>query len=225
MIARLLLVAALAQAAAVWPQVRPLTRSFPVDLRARVVSLDLPILSEDGSQAYLFWCEGGTDFAGLNALAERHRFNSVAPLMCVLNEGTQRDEGSLLAEGDEAPWFTRAMFRPEQLVGACGAYPEFGAHRTFRLRGLLLTLTAARLQSDRNGLRSFTLTVNAYVDATAGTSHAEPSGYLAPRASDCADVQVDSSRSRDVHSTSRDGNLRVSPDRLREAFQIRFSAD
>src|SRR5689334_18781295 len=152
MIARLLLVAFLAQLPAAWPQVRPLTRSFPVDLRAGVVWLDLPLLAVDGNQPYLFWCEGGTDYVGLAAWCERRRLNHVAPFMCVLTEGTRRDEGSLLAEGDEAPWFTRGMFRPEQLVGACGQYPEFGLNRTFRLRGFVLRLTATRLQTDRNGL-------------------------------------------------------------------------
>src|SRR5690348_6534640 len=97
-----LLAAALASAAPISPAARPVTKSFPVDLRSKVISFVVPLKSADSGEAYLFWCEGGTDFAGLNALAERHPARHSGALMCVLNEGDHRDEGSLLADADEA---------------------------------------------------------------------------------------------------------------------------
>jgi len=161
----LLLAAALAHNAPVSPAVRPVTRSFAVDLRSKVISFEVPLIAADG-QAYLFWCEGGTDFAGLNALAERHLTRQSGALMCVLNEGGQRDEGSLLSDGDEAPWFSRAMFRSEHLANALSGDPALGRVRTFRVRGMLLTLTASRVKSDAKGVRAFTLDVSIQPAAT-----------------------------------------------------------
>jgi hypothetical protein len=172
----LLLVAALAQTSSVWPMVQPVDRSFSVDLRARVISFDLPLLSSDGRQVYVFWCEGGTDFSALNGLSERHRVNDRAALMCVLNEGTHRDEGSLLAEHDEAPWFSRALIRGDQLAGACSSSPDSGERRIFRLRGLVLTVRAEKVRNDRKGVRSFTLRVTVQPDETALTSRAAAPG-------------------------------------------------
>ena len=87
--------------------------------------------------------------------------------MCVLNEGDRRDEGSLLADDDTAPWFTRGVFTPDQLAGTCSADRDFGHQRTFNVRGITLTLTATALKSDRKGVRAFTLMVSAQPDENA----------------------------------------------------------
>jgi hypothetical protein len=164
-----LLAAALVSGAPISPSARPVTRSFAVDLRSKVISFDVPLMSADGAQAYLFWCEGGTDFAGLNALAERHPARHSGVLMCVLNEGDHRDEGSLLADADEAPWFSRGMFRSEHL-DAHDAQPALGRVRTFRIRGMLLTLTASHIKTDAKGVRAFTLDVTVQADVSDGTT-------------------------------------------------------
>jgi hypothetical protein len=38
-------------------------------------------------------------------------------------------------------WDTRARFLAEELIGSCASYPEHGALRHFRLRGMTITLS------------------------------------------------------------------------------------
>jgi hypothetical protein len=115
----------------------PLRKSFEVDLQQDRILIDLPLATETGDTPYLFWCRGGNPEL-LNEMSDRGHINYVPPLMCVLNEGGDRSESSLLAEDDVAPWHTPGKFHLEELVGACGDYPEFGRKRTFRLRGFVL---------------------------------------------------------------------------------------
>ena len=175
--------------AATWPAIVPVSKSFEVDFGRDLVSIDLPVTSADGRARYLFWCQGGsTDM--LDAISNRDQIHYVGPLMCVLNEGRSRSEGSLLAEDDVAAWHTRGMFRAEELAGACGDYPEFGRERTFRLRGFVLRLAATGLQAGDDGKpRRFTLDVSVQADKTATLPQADRPGYLAPVGDDCREVR------------------------------------
>jgi hypothetical protein len=186
----LLLAATLAQTAPLSADVRPVTRSFHVDLRARVVSFELQLRSADGTRSYLFWCEGGTDFAGLNALAERHQTNPAGALMCVLNAGAARAEGSLLADADEPPWSSRAMFRAEQLEPGCADDPDFGQRRVFRTPGLLLTLAATHVRTDAKGVRFFTLDVTIQSAPGEFSLQADRSRERAPSGNSCNEARV-----------------------------------
>ena len=107
----------------------------PVDFTSERIAIDGPIKSPDGSVVYHFACRGGSQ-AYLDSLPE----NWVGPLMCILAVGQQAPEESLLSADGSAAWFSRGQFQREALLGDCAKYPEFGVHRSFRLRGFRLTL-------------------------------------------------------------------------------------
>lgn len=160
-----------------WPNVKPLTTSVRVDLRSQKITIDLPITDQAGRVLYHFACRGGAD-AYLDSLPG----NWVAPLMCTLAPGAQASEQSLLSEDDSAAWFSRGQFRPEELVGDCAKYPEFGVRRSFRLRGFRLKLEAQNVVVDSIGLtQSFTLAISLVSDPGARASQAERPGFLDPR--------------------------------------------
>lgn len=163
--------------AAAWPEVTPLEARFKVDLSLERIAIDVPLEDSEGRERYHFACRGGGD-AFLGSLDG----NWVPPLMCTLNEGTKALESSLLSEDDSASWFSRGMFNREELVGDCAQYPEFGLHRTFRLRGFRLILEAENVVVDKQGLaQSFVLLVSLRPDKTAHSGQAERPGFLDPR--------------------------------------------
>ena len=160
-----------------WPDIIAQSRTFRVDLSAERIVIDLPITDQAGRELYHFACRGGGQ-AYIDSLPE----NWVAPLMCTLAQGQQAREESLLSEDDSAAWFSRGQFRADELVGACARYPEFGVHRSFRLRGFRLNLDALNVMSGSDGLaKSFTLVVSLVRDPTARSTQAERPGYLDPR--------------------------------------------
>jgi hypothetical protein len=164
-------------ASVAWPTVKPFTQSFPVDLMSERIVIDVPITDQAGAVVYRFACRGG-DVAYLDSLGE----NWVGPLMCTLAAGDRATEESLLSEDGSAAWHSRGQFRREELVGDCAKYPEFGIHRSFRLRGFRLTLDAQNVVLDGDTLaRSFVLAVSLVDDPDAILSQAERSGFLDPR--------------------------------------------
>lgn len=106
--------------AAGWPQIKPASARFPVDLSAGKISIDLQILDPANHPLYHFACRGGKG-AYLEKLSDETGANWVPPLMCTLSEGTQAVEESLLSEDDSAAWFSRGQFRADELVGACAS--------------------------------------------------------------------------------------------------------
>jgi hypothetical protein len=162
-----------------WPQVRPVTARFTVDLRAEKARIDLPIKDQAGRTLYYFACRGVSE-TYLDSLPG----NWVGPLMCTLAEGGQAKEESLLSEDGSAAWHSRGQFRGEDLVGACAGYPEFGVHRSFRLRGFRLNLAVQDIETDDEGkAQSFILAVSVVNDAAATTSEAARPGFLNPHRS------------------------------------------
>jgi hypothetical protein len=160
-----------------WPDVMAQSRTFRVDLSAEKIVIDVPVTDQAGRELYHFACRGGSQ-TYVDSLAE----NWVAPLMCTLAPGNQAREESLLSEDGSAAWFSRGQFKAEELVGACSRYPEFGVHRSFRLRGFRLNLDAQNVVADSDGLAKwFTLVVSVVRDPTARLRQAERPGYLDPR--------------------------------------------
>jgi hypothetical protein len=160
-----------------WPEVRPVTLRVPVDLTSERVAIDVPLKSRTGRVAYHFACRGGSE-AYLDSLPE----NWVGPLMCTLAEGSEASELSLLSEDESPAWFSRGLFNREDPVGDCAAYPEFGIHRSFRLRGFRLRLDAEDVRTDRSGVaQSFVLVLSLVPDADAKAAQAEQPGFLDPR--------------------------------------------
>ena len=101
--------------------------------------------------------------------------------MCTLAEGREASELSLLSEDESPAWFSRGLFNLEDLVGDCAAYPEFGVHRSFRLRGFRLRLSAEDVRMDRSGIaQSFVLVLSLVPDPDAKAARAEQPGFLDP---------------------------------------------
>ena len=159
-----------------WPVIQPVHRRVLIDLHSERIQIDVPIKAQDGKVVYTFACRGGSD-RYLDTLPE----NWVGPLMCTLAEGTRATETSLLSEDDSAAWHSRGQYRPEDLVGACGDYPEYGRHRSFRLRGMRVTLDAQDVSGDARGVQSFVLAIDVAADSTATTPKADQPGFLDPR--------------------------------------------
>ena len=160
-----------------WPDVVAQSRAFRVDLSAEKAVIDVPVTDQAGRELYHFACRGGSQ-AYVDSLPEIW----MGPLMCTLAPGTQAREESLLSEDGSAAWFSRGQFHAEELVGACARYPEFGVHRSFRLRGFRLNLDAHDVVAGSDGLaKSFTLVVSLVRDPRARSRRAERPGYLDPR--------------------------------------------
>jgi hypothetical protein len=170
--------------------VKPVTRSFDIDLASGLAVVDLPIVSEKDSLLYILHCRGGTE-RELDELGSRDGINWVGPLMCVFNEANSKmSENSLLAEDDSPPWHTRGQFCTNELIGACGAYPEFGTERSFRLRGFVLHLSAQNLKLNSDGaLQGLTLAVSVRQDPAAKGAQAERPEYLRPTPRKCETVR------------------------------------
>jgi hypothetical protein len=88
-------------------------------------------------------------------------------------------------------WQSRARFLAEELIGACAEYPEYGRIRTFRLRGMRITLGLADITfvlrepsgaevSSPPALESFRFDLRVEPDGTAGSAIAEPVPYVEP---------------------------------------------
>jgi hypothetical protein len=166
-----------------WPAVRPLQRTFHMNLRSGPTDIDFPILDSRGAQIYRFTCRGG-DQDRLDALGEFLNINLTGPFSCLLNEGHAESEASLLSEDESAHWFSRGQFHSSELVGACASYPEFGRVRSFKLRGFKLTLSISGLVQGRDGSPSrFKFHVALAPDPSANGAQAQQTGYLRPRGS------------------------------------------
>ena len=150
-----------------------------IETMSERIRVQLPLLDRHGKQKYLLWCEGGSE-KYLDRLSDATGINYVGPLMCVLNGGNKRREGSLLAEDDVGPWHTRGLFAWDQLTGECGRYPEFGRIRHFKLRGFVLMLEAADPVLVDGHLSAFDLRISVKNDPTATSSMAARPGYLPP---------------------------------------------
>jgi hypothetical protein len=87
-------------------------------------------------------------------------------------------------------WQSRGRFLAEELIGKCGAYPEYGLVRHFRFRGMRITLALSGPVFDtvmavtrvkRLGLQSFRLNFAADPDSGATSPIAEPPAYAEPQ--------------------------------------------
>lgn len=190
MFMRLLLGFALASCAAVswaspvpqWPVIQEFEKSFDVVADAEKIVIDVPLYDVKGVQRYVFLCRGGST-AYLDQLSDSTGDNYVGDLMCGLTLPGDDIEQSLLGEDDSAVWFSRGQYHWDELLGDCGAYPEYGRLRHFSLRGFVLTLAATQVKQDMQGkLISFTLQVSLKDDPGAKAAQAAQTGYIRPKA-------------------------------------------
>jgi hypothetical protein len=78
-------------------------------------------------------------------------------------------------------WLPRRPEDRSDKVGACGRYPEYGRLRTFRLRGMRVTLEAQEVTGGAKAAQSFVLVINVTPDLGATTPRADQPGFLDPR--------------------------------------------
>jgi hypothetical protein len=155
-----------------------------IETSAERIFFEFPLKDVHGRTQYTFVCVGGST-AYLDQLGDALNVNYVGPLACRLVEedkDAEKSEESLLGEDDSAYWFSRGQIHDFQdLVGACGKYPEYGALRHFRLRGFELTLYFGDILIDKTGHPDyFTIAISLHRDAAALSPIAEQTGYMTP---------------------------------------------
>src|SRR5262245_55221528 len=87
-------------------------------------------------------------------------------------------------------WESRGRFLADELFRSCVSYPEYGAVRHFRLRGMKITLSLSNIVFDTSagvrstngllGLSSFRFAFSVEPDSTAHGEIAEVPGYEQP---------------------------------------------
>ncbi len=169
-----------------WPQIVPLQKSvsFP---DARQAEATLEILGVDGKPLYLLQCHT-KEYEGDRAFVYSGDFE------CRLKSLYELDKYSTLLTEDplqSRDWESRARVFAEELLGACGRYPEYGRVRHFRLRRMRLTFEFSDLRFERRSirevwegkpaeLRSFHFGVRVEPDPGALSTIAEPAPFAEP---------------------------------------------
>lgn len=127
-----------------WPTIKPAQRTFNVP-DVKKMNLSLMIHTKAGIPLYGLFCGSPygvsdiTDNSGYGV--DYGTFNG--DFECRLGLKGVGSVGDMLLAEDATqakPWPSRGRFFASNLVGACANIPEFGATRTFRLRGMKLTL-------------------------------------------------------------------------------------
>jgi len=167
-----------------WPTVLPLERTFQVK-NPTAAAIRTTIRDQAGREAYLFICRNTVAAADLAS-------NYAGDLDCRLMEAANGEVAdNLLVETEgEKPWFSRGRMFGRELYGSCASYPEYGQTRTFRLRGMRLTMSFSEVTfqsapansgGDAPPLRAYVLGLRVVPDATAVGRIAASSGYLDPQ--------------------------------------------
>jgi hypothetical protein len=152
-----------------YPTVRPLQRTFMVpDVSKANVSLD--VKSMTGRALYHLQCHT----AGYTGDPD---FDYSGDFECRLSLiGQPNSYSTLLTEDADQgrDWESRGRFFATDLRGACAHIPQFGATRSFELRGMNLTLAITEQKFTTGGkLSSLTLTVTVHPDPRAQRPIAE----------------------------------------------------
>src|SRR5689334_12584628 len=118
-----------------FPTVSPVEKTFRVeDVKKADVSLEIE--SSEGSPIYRLQCHS----AGFTGDPD---FDYSGDFECRLSSVGHNDRYSTLLTEDisqSRDWESRARFFSKNIRGACALIPDFGATRTFQLRGMNLIL-------------------------------------------------------------------------------------
>ena len=171
-----------------WPPVAPLSVQyvFHDGPHARV---DVAIKGTNGSVLYVLKCR-----TWLSQEPDASEFDYSGDFECRLVSvagANWRERWNLLADQQHPirDWWHRGRFLVPEFKGACLSYPTYGPSRTFRLRGMVVTLTLADWRLDeRNwnpvdeppGFLQFSLAVVVVPDESAERAYAEASPYELP---------------------------------------------
>ena len=133
-----------------WPQLAKFTKTLDIDLRSPRTMIRLQLLDVQSKPQYQLVCFAGDEDANNAAggfIYSGGLLCGLAPLGTPLMDML---EGRSLLSTDRrsAAIYYRGNFNPEEIVGACAKYPDFGLVRTFRLRGFRLVLTLSRVHVD-----------------------------------------------------------------------------
>ena len=170
------------------PNPWPAVQSFMHDWRIPDVGStgrDTPVTAYindvSGTPVYKLECHNGN-------YSDQSEMNFSGAFQCALfavDKG-KNISWNLLAAKDErdSDWGNRGRMIAEQLQGKCGSWPEFGIHRTFRGRGMMIKFTYKDLQWIGEGkdkrLGAFTFEVHVEPDDKATSSEAELIGVTKP---------------------------------------------
>ena len=176
-----------------WPRIAPLKRSFEFhNLPEIEPSVDLKIRSPKGKPLYRLLCHSDDYKRGpdLQYRDENSDFGGV--LGCHLfSLYDQRNLGNLFLFDPLEPYYiwTRAVLNAGDVFGPCAGYPEHGALRHFRLRGMEITFRYSDIVFDDPkpgasvpAIRSFHFEVRVTSDPAAISSIAEGVAVRSPPA-------------------------------------------
>jgi hypothetical protein len=172
----------------VWPVIQPV-RSEHTYVDSGRNDADTPfvlfIKNLGGLPAYKLECHNGNfdDESEINFSGNFH-----CALFAVA--GGRRTSWNLLATDEPAEqksdWFNRGRMTSNQLWGRCGANPEYGKTRHFRVRGMKITFEFKNVEwfpatkNNQRLLKKFTFNVSAVSDKSAKTPTAERVGTPRP---------------------------------------------
>jgi len=171
-----------------WPAIKPFNFKIKIDTHSEKIFFSIPIYDKAGKAIYTFACHGGRE-KHLDSLEKTLGECIVSPMCFFLGEGSKNTTGPLLGEDGVASWHTRGQVRFEELIGACGNYPEFGKVRHFRVRGMTITTAFTNIEVDHQGSPRFLdLEISGIYDPSVTSSFTERPGYLHPRG-DCNSIK------------------------------------
>jgi len=143
-----------------YPAVKPLRRTFSIH-NVPTANASVDIETVEGALLYHLQCHSA-DYTG------DPDFNYSGDFECRLSLIRQPNSYSTLLTEDvhqSRDWESRGRFFAAQLKGACASIPEFGANRSFKLRGMDLDLRiTAPTFTDAVELKSLRLTVTVRPD-------------------------------------------------------------
>jgi hypothetical protein len=164
-----------------WPAIQPAqgNRTFVEPGRDGTDTPFLFLLKDaDGVPVYKLECHNGN-------YEDSSELNFSGDFQCALFAvtGDERKSWNLLATKTEAEqksdWLNRGRMTSNQLRGQCGAVPEYGTIRHFRLRGMLITFRFSNLEWSKVAmqgdpkLKQFTFDVSVSQDSNARTETAD----------------------------------------------------
>jgi hypothetical protein len=136
-----------------WPAVAPARAAMRVTDPDHFV-LKLPIFDTTGAQRYLLICAGQDSDDGT-----KDDFGYVPLFQCRLRSTDSPDTLDYEVFSAGVTWESMGRFAPSDLLHGCRDRPDWGASRSFLLRGMRILVSAGQVQ-ERNGVPSaFNLSV------------------------------------------------------------------
>jgi hypothetical protein len=158
-----------------WPTIQPVAKTYRIEI-ADKPRLTLTILNEAGSAAvYRINC------ATPDTPADVFNFDFSGDFECMLQTVPPDFTFSTYFTENvhqDRDWESRARFFAREVALPCGAIPDFGGIRSFRLRGMNVTLAMFNIsflgEGDALRLKSFDFQITVTRDPSARTKITEP---------------------------------------------------